>query len=75
MYPNPAINDLQFDIDIVERNTIGYTIYDMYGKSAGIGIIEDQVFTIDISSLVSGIYALQLKIAGHVIAPVAFVKM
>ncbi len=75
VYPNPAVHELQFDIDIVERNTIGYTIYDMYGRSTGKGVIEDQAYTIDVSSLVAGIYTLQLQVAGHIIAPVPFVKL
>ncbi len=75
LYPNPAVHELQFDIDIVEHNEIRYTIYDMYGRSVGQGVLKDQVFTIDVSSFVPGIYALQLQVAGYAIAPVPFVKI
>lgn len=75
VYPNPAIDELRFDLDIVEHNEISYSIHDVYGRMVRKGVIQDQVFMIDVSSLVPGIHALQLQVAGHDIAPVPFVKI
>jgi hypothetical protein len=75
VFPNPVINELQFEIELVEYNTIGYSIYDIYGRTVRSGIIQDQINTIDVSSFDAGIYVLQLQVAGHVIIPVPFVKM
>ncbi|HSF89526.1 MAG TPA: T9SS type A sorting domain-containing protein, partial [Saprospiraceae bacterium] len=75
VYPNPVIDELRFDLGIVQHNDIIYSIHDVYGRIVHKGVIQDQVFMIDVSSLVTGMHALQLQVAGYDIAPVPFIKM
>jgi len=58
VYPNPAKNNINIDIDIDYSSEIHYSIFDMHGR-----IYTNQLYTnsdIDISGLPSGIYYIRI---------------
>jgi len=59
LYPNPAKNNLNIEIDSDYLYEIRYSIFDMHGR-----VYNDQLFThseIDISGLPSGIYFIRIN--------------
>jgi len=69
VYPNPVSNQL----NIVQANGANYILMDMTGRSLIAGSITGNRASVDVTSLASGIYMLQLTKDGHT-EKVKFVK-
>jgi|GEM_PF-2351011 len=69
VYPNPVRNQL----NIVQASGANYILMDITGKSLTVGNITGNKASVDVSSLASGMYMLQLTKDGHT-EKVKFVK-
>lgn len=78
LYPNPANDKLILDISAMKNITNAeIEIHEITGKLAGIfsqKMLSNKVFEINISSLASGLYFLELKTGGKSIANAKIVK-
>lgn len=67
IYPNPAINWINVELEVNEPKVLEISIYDVLGKRVNAEILEQEVFgrhieQISVYGLLSGIYLLELKI-------------
>lgn len=66
LYPNPAVEEITFQYSVIEQGKSIFNIYDINGKKAMPSVIEEMnngvlIGRINISSLASGIYFLEIK--------------
>lgn len=73
VYPNPTNNALQIDVDDLINEAIFYSIYSINGKlhQQNIALQKNKI---DVSSMESGLYFLQLKTSTNVFAIKKFIK-
>jgi uncharacterized membrane protein len=64
-YPNPAQNTIQIRYAGLSTQNIGYTIFDLSGKTVQQGRLKNN--TIDISMLTKGIHVMRMNINGETI--------
>ncbi|MEO5675044.1 MAG: arylsulfotransferase family protein [Chitinophagales bacterium] len=69
VYPNPAVDNIQIQVNSTENSPLTVTIYDMMGRIAFVkkGNIEagTQVFDYSVNGLASGIYMVEMKTSGN----------
>jgi hypothetical protein len=58
VYPNPATDEL--NVQLQQKMTVGYTLYDITGKAITNGELHDSINQVNIGSLKSGVYVLTL---------------
>ncbi len=74
LFPNPVVDQLFIDLDFVEHNDIKYSIYDLLGHTVKEGVMANQERHIELSSLTTGYFTLQLNMNEQYFA-LPFVKM
>lgn len=71
VYPNPVGQQLNIDYDL---NIIKLSIFDLSGRNIGVYSSNESINSIDVSSLNSGTYLLNIEAADHSESTIKFVK-
>lgn len=60
IYPNPAKNDINIDLDEVEYE-LNYVVYNFTGKIVMEGILNQQKNRISVNKLIAGLYVIEIQ--------------